>query len=339
MPDEITWVNGAGSQTRRRNLKLRAEDAHRALVSYAHVRSRWASEMLADKKFKVPVSVPFFIGGAREMVQSAGLLNVITLDTPTTGAPSLYKTLTHSLTPQADKTFAAEDAEVILTALDSNLDWLERVMTSDARTEYEDDALHEALDVCRQLTKLLGGAIGCCSSAPEAFEQRCSTIDLAALVLRIQERMAESTGVSQVIVAGCGGEGVRVKVDLAAIDRALGAVADGIAKDSCGASSVVIASARRGSYAVIGLTFEGGSLSCDVADKSQSAPLAVEERPGCVPLSKLLLDQGGFLDVELGADGAVVLYVVLRTEQGLGPDVASAGTILEMASPSDKKSS
>lgn len=264
------------------------------------------------------------------MVQSASLLNATTLDIPTTGAAKLYRTLTCSLTPRSDKTFAAEDAEVILTALDSNLDWLERVMTSDAQTEYEDGALHDALEVCRQLTKLLGGAIGCCSEAPQAVEQRSSTVELPALVLTIQERMAEIAGVAEVIVSGCSGAGVRVKVDLSAIDRALGAVAEGITRDSYGDSSVVITSARRGSYAVIGLTFEGGSLSTDVVEVgSQPATLAVEERPGCVPLSKLLLDQGGFLDVELGADGAVTFYVVLRVEQGLDSDVSTTGTILE----------
>lgn len=274
------------------------------------------------------------------MVQSVSLLNIPTLDTPSLGAPKLYKTLTNSLTPQSDKTFAAEDAEVILTALDSNLDWLERVMTSDVRPDYEDGFLHEALEVCRQLAKLLGGAIGCCSQVPEAAPQSSVTVDLGDLVLRIRERMARSPGVSQVIVSPYIGEGVRVKVDLAAIDRALGAVADEITRDSIGGSSVVITSARRGSYAVVGLTFEGANLSREVAEgASQPALLDVEERPGCVPLSKLLLNQGGFLDVELGSDGSVTFYVVLRAEQVLMPEVPTPGTLLAPGTASDKAAS
>lgn len=274
------------------------------------------------------------------MVQSASLLNIPTLDAPSLGASKLYKTLTNSLTPRSDKTFAAEDAEVILTALDSNLDWLERVMTSDVRPDYEDGFLHEALEVCRQLAKLLGGAIGCCSQAPDAAPQSSSTVDLEDLVLRIRERMAQSPGVNQVIVSPCIGEGVCVRVDLAAIDRALGAMADEITRDSIGGSSVVIASARRGSYAVVGLTFEGGNLSCEVAEgASQPEPADVEERPGCVPLSKLLLNQGGFLDVELGSDGSVTFYVVLRAEQVLVPEVPTPGTILAAVPVADKAAS
>lgn len=233
------------------------------------------------------------------------------------------------------KAFAARDAGVILEAIDSNLDWLQRFVT-DSRNRCSDGLLSESLQVCRQLVELLGGAIGTCNEEPSEGRSPGTSVDCATLVDKTKELISCLVGPQRVSVSCWPPEDLTVQIDAASADVVLRAIAGGAAKRCRAGGGVDIFASRVGRHALIGVSVQCESTypALDPDERAPQEAAAAALASGLLeeafPESKILLEQGGFLDVEMVGNGGMTFYMVLPREL---PELESADSGTRIAEP------
>lgn len=222
--------------------------------------------------------------------------------------------------------YAANDAHNLTTALTANLDWMSRALTLDQMGDDVRLLLCDAVAVCQQLALLLGGAIGCCREAtrPKTVSNGIAS-PLRQVVETVMSHVSNITDSTGVLVVVDGPPDLLVSIDADVMKRVLETLVLQALNSSTMQSEVRLSYTRCGAHAVVGVTTQGHDLAPErlkhlysmshrgsVDDELTRPPLAEVYSS----LSLLLLEQGGYIDVELGSDeGATVFLVVPAVDQ------------------------
>ncbi|HEY5957485.1 MAG TPA: flagellar assembly protein FliW [Polyangiaceae bacterium] len=231
--------------------------------------------------------------------------------------------------------FAVNDAGNLAGALGANLDWIARSVGSDPLDERSRAELLKAVQVCRHLTSLLGGAIGSCKTAARATTPRITPVLLSQIVcgaVSKVSRLADSMGI---LLVGEGPSELRVLVDSDLLVTALATLLIRAIHTSTPQSTVRITSNTCGGHAVVGVSADGAwlppaqldELYADPAMVRSEGSLAGLNREALRAISTILLEQGGYVDAENRPDGGTTIFVVVPAyDEAISPPVES-GTV------------
>lgn len=229
---------------------------------------------------------------------------------------------------------AVNDARNLADALHVNLKWLCEAL-SPARMSTESQLLaREAAEVCLELTRLLGGALGSCKRATRGAEPQMTTATLVDLLTAAKERMEHFTGRAGTIVIAGSPPTLGATVDSAALQPVL----DGLLLHALQATpegrKVSVSYTRSGASAVLAVTDHGPPLSArelrrlhamaDVESEDEAPPSDLDSILGS--WRALLAGQGGYLDAESHSDGGTTFFVILPAVLTDSDEPAASGT-------------
>lgn len=241
--------------------------------------------------------------------------------------------------------FAVNDAGNLVDALSVNLDWLAQALESGKCGDDVRKLTCETVEVCRQLTRLLGGAIGSCRTVARTVTPPVASIQLSrsvdAAVAKIS-RVADSMGV---LVLSEGPSELSVTLDPELMNTTLDILLMRAVQCSPPSGVVRIAHARCGSHVVIGLTSEGQGLSQPQLEQLYSASVVANTECASSALtsetlrtiSTMLFEQGGYIDAENRPDGGTTLFVVVPAGDEIVEDPVNSGTVLAHGSASPRQ--
>ena len=227
---------------------------------------------------------------------------------------------------------AVNDARNLIAALTANLDFVSGAITNDKLEEGARQHLRDTVEVCRQLAQLLGGAIGICREASRTVAPAISVNSLTPIVEGALERIANHADENGILVVAEGPRSLRVSVDqqmlMGALELLLHELVSGAPKEGV----VRLGYRHSGAHAVIGVTTQGnGPIRLNPVSSSQGfAGGAVGFPPRfsevIASLSLMLLEQGGYVDLEPGTDGTLTVYLVVPAVPEISDDSAQSGT-------------
>jgi len=232
--------------------------------------------------------------------------------------------------------FAVNDAGNLADALDANLEWMAQAMRLESPSSDVKKLLREAVDVCRQLTRLLGGALGsyrAATNAPPAPVESHRVLQLIEGTIRRVSKLADSLGI---LVLNEGPADLFVPVDRDLMNTALETLLVRALHTSPPECVVRINYTRCGNHAVIGLTSEGSGLTALQLEQLHTSSVAANV-DGVAPsldsdllrsISTMLFEQGGYIDAEDLPEGGTTLFIVVPTSEETIEAPAISGTVL-----------
>jgi len=234
---------------------------------------------------------------------------------------------------------AANDASNLADALGANLDWIAQSLSSAPMNDDVRQLARETVEVCRQLTKLLGGAIGSCRTVTNSASPSARPFNLAKCMeeaLIKVSRMADSMGV---LVLSEGPADLAAAIDRQLMTQAIDTLLLHALRGSPTQGVVRIAFARCGSHAVIGLTSDGPGLSLPQLEELYAASCAcASESPEALrSISTMLFEQGGYLDSEVRPGGGLTLFIVVPASDENIEESAASGTVFAHGSTSPQQ--
>jgi flagellar assembly factor FliW len=232
--------------------------------------------------------------------------------------------------------FAVNDAGNLADALDVNLDWMVEALSTREISEKVRNQLRASVEVCRQLTRLLGGAIGSCRAAANTTAPRPASVQLSRVAETALQRISALADSLGILVLSEAPRDLWVTVDSELLSDALATLVRAAVERAPEASVVRMSSTRCGRYAVIGLTSEGPGLSTLRLEELCAAGTAAHEEgnppslcaEGRRSISTMLLEQGGHIDVEIRPDGSATLFVVVPACDETIEDPVESGTVI-----------
>ena len=231
--------------------------------------------------------------------------------------------------------YAANDAHNLNLALTANLEWISDALTLDQLGDDIRPLLRDAVEVCRKLTLLLGGAIGSCRAAnrPKSGSSN-RLLPLCRVVEGVLGRVSKVADSVGVLIVDEGGQDLFVSVDVDTMNQALETLLLQALNSSRASGVVRVSYTRCGAHAVVGITTQGQGCTTEQlqqlhstshfsnVDDSWSPPL-VEAYSS---LSLMLLEQGGYIDVEIGNDGIVTVFLVVPVVDESVAESTKSGT-------------
>lgn len=241
--------------------------------------------------------------------------------------------------------FAVNDAGNLAGALGANLDWMARALENGAVSDEARTLMCEAVEVCRQLTSLLGGAIGSCRSVARTITPKVAPIQLSRLIDKAVgkiSRLADSMGV---LLLSDGPTDLSVTVDAELMNTALDTLLIRAVNCSPPEGTVRVSFTRCGGHAVIGLTSEGPGLSALQLEQLYSASaVATFEGVGNAltsdvlrTVSTMLFEQGGYIDSESRPEGGTTLFIVVPASDDIVEEPVKSGTVLAQGCPRPRR--
>jgi flagellar assembly factor FliW len=199
--------------------------------------------------------------------------------------------------------------------------------------------VRDAVAVCQTLTRLLDGAIGCCRKATGVKSGSSGYISpIHRIVETVVARVSRVADVVGVLVSDEGPRDLFVSIDPEVVNRALETlVLQAVSRPLCTGGVVRLSYTRCGAHVVVGVTTQNHELTSEqlrrlhVAshfrtngewdDKSEFAEVYSS-------LSLMLLEQGGYIDVELEADEGLTVFLVMPAVDSDGSESANDGIAL-----------
>lgn len=232
--------------------------------------------------------------------------------------------------------FAVNDAGNLTDALAANLEWLSQALTSRAANDEVRPLMCEAVDVCIQLTRLLGGAIGSCRSVTRTVSPSLSATPLARLVAIAVSKISRLADSAGVLLLSEGPEDLLVSVDPELMNTALETLLIRAVHSSPAQGVVRIHFDRCGGHAVIALNSEGAGLSRIQLEQLYSSSCVANAEGVASSLtsealrviSTMLFEQGGYLDAEERPEGGATLFIVVPASDDAIEEPVKSGTVL-----------
>ncbi len=229
---------------------------------------------------------------------------------------------------------AVNDARNLAEALGANLGWLAEALAPTPLSEESHLLAKEAVAVCVELTRLLGGALGSTQRAQRSRGHLMEHPRLLDMLLAAQKRVEAFTDRSGTILLEDGPPDLVVPVDA----ELLAPVLDGLLLHALHASpdgeTVTVSYTRSGISAVLAITEQGPALTDRelrhlhaMVDLDAENEGPVSEFDSAVGAWRALLaEEGCYLDAENRAEGGTTLYVIFPTDLSRMTDGTQLGT-------------
>jgi flagellar assembly factor FliW len=241
--------------------------------------------------------------------------------------------------------FAVNDAGNLADALDANLRLMAETLSSGPLNDDVCKSLRDDVEVCRQLTRLLDGAIGSCRTVARTIAPRVATTPLSWLVEGAVSKISRLADAMGILVLSEGPHALSVQVDPELMNMVLETLFIQAVNGSPLEGVVRISFARCGGHAVIGLTSDGPGLSTSELEQLYSASAAaISEGTATTTnsetlraISTALFEQGGYIDTESRPDGGTTLFVVVPASDESIEEPVKSGTVLARDNDSPRR--
>ncbi|MGC4064339.1 MAG: flagellar assembly protein FliW [Polyangiaceae bacterium] len=254
----------------------------------------------------------------------------------------------HPIGAQADlhrAVHAVNDARNLTQALGSNLEWMATALSLPEFGVELRDLVRDAVEVCRQLTALLGGAIGSCREATRSPSGTPATLSVASVIEDVIRRVTARADAASVLLSAEGPEDLQVTADPVLLATVLEVLLVQALEHAPNHGVVHLDFARSGGHAVFGVSMRGAQLT--TAELTQLHSLShfrgIGEDAGegrlsgiLASLSYLLADQGGYIDVDLVDGDEMVLLLVIQAVDGATDEPAKSGTVFAQSSSTER---
>jgi flagellar assembly factor FliW len=241
--------------------------------------------------------------------------------------------------------FAVNDARNLTQALGSNLEWMATALSLPEFGNELRDLVRDAVEVCRQLTALLGGAIGSCRDATRNTAAAQTTLSVTQVVEDAVKRVAARADAASVLLSAEGPEELQVTTDPVLLTTALEVLLIQAVEHTPHHGVVRLDFARSGGHAVFGISTRGAQLTTEELTQLHSLShfKASAEETGegrlsgvVASLSHLLADQGGYIDVDLVGGDEMVLLLVIQAVEVKTDEPAKSGTVFAQSSSTER---
>jgi flagellar assembly factor FliW len=243
---------------------------------------------------------------------------------------------------------AVNDAGNLTQALNSNLEWMASALSLPEFGADLRELVRDAVDVCRQLTALLGGAIGSCREATRSSSATQATLPLATLADCAVRRTSRRADEASVLLHTEGPIDLEVTTDPELLTTALEILLLQAIEHAPNRGVVRLDFARSGGYAVVGVSTRGVQLAPEELTQLHSLShfrgITEDKSAGrltgaLASLSHLFASEGGYIDVELVDGEEMVFLLVLQADamaEEPAAEPAKSGTVFAQSRSTER---